>query len=365
MTVLIDAKQRAVISTPNKVPSSHRTAFVCAEPSPDALSAISASFAGGVGLVRPDKEERIALSNAVQEAVRQLGTRNATIQLLRDGLYRQCEAHMNGLINKQAYDRIANKYINAMVVLLAVEQITTPTTILREEVVGPDGGITTEVNLSVPRIRREKETEQESSETPKSPTETEAPKVDPKEEGTEAPTTDTTRAESPGEPSGNQVAANASEQSDQDDDTSEPPSNAEQRERAGSTANATNDSLGESYASAKAGSPVVNVQLPQVAGSGVSDSVASAVQEMTHTFLRKDTVDFCLYTLPRLAEGRSSNGGVAVRSKTLIEGFVGVCRLIIAAEYSGDAVLPNEIFDFLQEEAEQRATLRAAEERNP
>ena len=365
-TVLIDAKQRAIISTPNKKSTSGRTAFVCAEPSPDALSAISASLAGGVGLARPDKEERIALSTAVQEAAKQLGTRNATIQLLRDGLYRQCEAYMNGLISDETYDQIANKYINAMVVLLAVEQITTPTptTIQSGERVDPDGAVKTEVNLSVMGIQREKKTDQESSETPKSPAGTDAPKDDIEKAATEESAADTTHAESPGQPSGNQVAPDASAQPDQADGASKPPTNAEQRNGADSTANSTNDPSGESSASATAGSPVVNVQLPQLVGSGVSDSVATAVREMTHTFLRKDTVDFCLYTLPRLAEGPSS-AGANDASKTLVEGFVDVCRLIVATEYTGGAVLPNEIFDFLQQEAERRAKLRSAESNIP
>lgn len=354
-TVLIDAKQRAIISTPNKNSLSDRTAFLCAEPSPDALSAISASFAGGLGLARPDKEERIALSTAVQEAAKQLGTRNATIQLLRDGLYRQCEAYMNGLISNDIYDQIANKYINAMVVLLAVEQITTPTptTIKSEERADPDGAVKTEVNLSVSGIQQEKKTDQESSETPKSPAGTDAPKDDTEKAVTKESGADIIPAESPGQPPDNQVAPDASAQPDQADGTSKPPINAKQRNGADSTANSTNDPSGESSVSAAAGSPVVNVQLPQLVGSGVSNSIATAVREMTHTFLRKDTVDFCLYTLPRLAVNPSSSGDNDA-SKTLVEGFVDVCRLIVATEYTGGAVLPSEVFDFLQQEAERR-----------
>ena len=360
-TVLIDAKQRAIISTPNKNSTSDRTAFVCAEPSPDALSAISASFAGGVGLARPAKEERIALSTAVQEAAKQLGTRNATIQLLRDGLYRQCEAYMNGLISDETYDQIANKYINAMVVLLAVEQITTPTTIQSEKRVDPDGAAKTEVNLSVPKVPQQKKTDQESSETLKSPAATDAPKDDTVKVTTQESGANTIHSESPEQPSGNQVTPGASTQTDQADGTSKPPINAEQRSEADSAANSTNDPPGEISASTTAGSPVVNVQLPQLVGSGVSDSVAIAVREMTSTFLRKDTVDFCLYTLPRLAE-RPSSAAANDASKTLVKGFVGVCRLIIATEYYTDgAVLPNEIFNFLQQEAERRAKLSEAE----
>ena len=125
-TVLIDAKQRAIISMPNPKKGTNpknganRVAFVCAEPSPDALSVISAAFAASSR--SPGSEHTLA--GAITETAKQLGKRNATIQLLRDGLYRQCEAYMNGLIGPIAYESIANKYVNAMVVLLAIEEIT-------------------------------------------------------------------------------------------------------------------------------------------------------------------------------------------------------------------------------------------------
>ena len=119
-TVLIDAKQRAIISMPNPKNGANRVAFVCAEPSPDALSVISAAFAASSR--SPGSEHTLA--GAITETAKQLGRRNATIQLLRDGLYRQCEAYINGLIGPIAYESIANKYVNAMVVLLAIEELT-------------------------------------------------------------------------------------------------------------------------------------------------------------------------------------------------------------------------------------------------
>ena len=126
-TLVMDAKRRAIIGIPNpnrnkkvshKPGEVERMAFYCAEPSPDALAAISAA------LTVSGKADKDALKIAVTEAAKQLGRRNATIQLLRDGLYRQCEAFLNGVVDDVTYSWIANKYVNAMVVLLAIEEIT-------------------------------------------------------------------------------------------------------------------------------------------------------------------------------------------------------------------------------------------------
>lgn len=143
-SVLIDAKQRAILTAPGPKAAATisggsagaggqgqaaalahaREILVCAEPSPDALSAISSTFAASLGGILPSGEQiQAALASSLSETARQLGQRNATIQLLRDGLYRQCEAYMNGLIDKAYYEQIANKYANAMVTLLAIEQL--------------------------------------------------------------------------------------------------------------------------------------------------------------------------------------------------------------------------------------------------
>jgi len=126
-SVLIDARQRAILSQP-----AGRPALICAEPSPDALSAISRAFAAGAranieaagGAVTPEGAAQVSLAKSLTEAAAQLGSRNATIQLLRDGLYRQCEAYMNGAITEESYQKMSNRYVNAMVTLLAVERLT-------------------------------------------------------------------------------------------------------------------------------------------------------------------------------------------------------------------------------------------------
>jgi len=123
-SIVIDAKERAIIST--KIDDSEkgkRNAVVCAEPSPDALSALGQSLTGSGAFKPTTKEAEVAMSYAMAESAGQLN-RSQTIQALRDGLYRACEGYMNGALTKAQYRRVINKYADATVVLHAVEQIT-------------------------------------------------------------------------------------------------------------------------------------------------------------------------------------------------------------------------------------------------
>ncbi len=116
-SVSVDAKQRAIIVTEGE--DGVRKIF-CAEPSPDALSAFGASLSAGIGY----KEIEGHLDQTLAESVKALGDRNATIQLLRDGLYRACEAFANQALDQFQYSQIVAKYENIMVTLLAIEQLT-------------------------------------------------------------------------------------------------------------------------------------------------------------------------------------------------------------------------------------------------
>ena len=53
-----------------------------------------------------------------------LSARNATIQLLRDGLYRACEAYATGALNRVEYVGIVGQYQNVMLALLSIELLT-------------------------------------------------------------------------------------------------------------------------------------------------------------------------------------------------------------------------------------------------
>jgi hypothetical protein len=110
-TLSIDAKQRMVFfgNTPRGRP------VVCAEPSPDALVAISAALAaqGSAALPAPTEADKNAQDKfdagfgvSSSETAASIAMRTATIQVLRDGYYRFCEGLMNGSIPECMYAQI-------------------------------------------------------------------------------------------------------------------------------------------------------------------------------------------------------------------------------------------------------------------
>jgi hypothetical protein len=132
-SVSADAKQRVIISASRGTDGQTRR-IVCAEPSPDAVSAIAASLGANLSAKIPvlqggqalTPEGQVALQYALAEQVAYIGVRNSTIQLLRDGLYRACEAYMNGAIGDFGYALILANYGRLMVALLTAEGMTRP-----------------------------------------------------------------------------------------------------------------------------------------------------------------------------------------------------------------------------------------------
>lgn len=114
--VFIDAEQRAVLS--NRRPDKDLR-VVCAEPAPDALSAIAAQ----AGVSVSDISNAVSAEGGVSEAAANIGLRTQTIQTLRDGFYRVCEAYMNGLSEEQ-YSIMLRRFQTNMIALLAIEQLT-------------------------------------------------------------------------------------------------------------------------------------------------------------------------------------------------------------------------------------------------
>ena len=115
---LIDAKQRAIVVIQKK--DTNET-IVCTEPSPDALSAYTMQLALE-GNVPETVAAKIAASS--QEGTSYAGLRTQSIQLLRDAMYRNCEAYANGALNKAEYGIASRRYQRSMVALLAIEQLT-------------------------------------------------------------------------------------------------------------------------------------------------------------------------------------------------------------------------------------------------
>jgi hypothetical protein len=93
----LDAKQRLFLVTDKGGRKGENKRVVCAEPRPDAVMGIAAS--GALKAAMADKgSAKIAASLA--EAIGELGDRIPTIQLLRDALYRACEAYLNEYLTR-------------------------------------------------------------------------------------------------------------------------------------------------------------------------------------------------------------------------------------------------------------------------
>jgi hypothetical protein len=123
----VDAKQRLVLVTHKGGKTGDRK-IVCAEPSPDAYSAAAASAAASAAGSAPLGGQGTAsasggFSAATSEAAASLAMRTQTIQLLRDGLYRACEAYMNGAIDQYQYNILLLNIDRLMVSLVGVDAI--------------------------------------------------------------------------------------------------------------------------------------------------------------------------------------------------------------------------------------------------
>ena len=127
--------------------------YLCAEPSPDVAkvvqAAITASGSGAATVTPPaggtkvDAQVAAQLAASRSEGLAQLTRRIATIQLLRDGLYRACEAYANGAINREIYSAIVSRYDRMMVTMLLAEMAAgnfgTVVTLTGQSAAGPTG----------------------------------------------------------------------------------------------------------------------------------------------------------------------------------------------------------------------------------
>ena len=133
------ADQRlTVVSRPITPPQFGKAAvpaqIVCLEPSPDVAKAVSTAVQAGLSgegrAVNPAAATQVAIDAAVAvsraraESVAQLTERLATIQLLRDGLYRACEAYANGAVGPISYALLLSRYGETMVTMLGSELAT-------------------------------------------------------------------------------------------------------------------------------------------------------------------------------------------------------------------------------------------------
>jgi len=133
-SISIDAKQRVVIAMAKrsaeydngKLTSEVIARRACAEPSPDAISALASSMAGSGELTSEKVQAALKLQAALSQTETSsfVGIRTQTIQLLRDGMYRLCEAYMSDALDGRSYNRLQRRYQNLMMGLLSIEQLT-------------------------------------------------------------------------------------------------------------------------------------------------------------------------------------------------------------------------------------------------
>lgn len=102
----------------------------CAEPQPDVARAIAQEFASALKATIPilgsPSPVSASIAGASREAIAELGRRTPTVQLMRDTLYRACEAVMNGVLlpNDPIIDAVILQLDNVMLGLHAVDGLT-------------------------------------------------------------------------------------------------------------------------------------------------------------------------------------------------------------------------------------------------
>ena len=122
-SVITDAKQRIItnIDIVNESISGQvlPKRIICAEPSPDVAQGVTRAISAGLSTGKVSA----SFGFSAAATVAQLGERMATIQLLRDMGYRNCEAYANGVINSTSYT-ILNSRLNKTIVTLLSSEVT-------------------------------------------------------------------------------------------------------------------------------------------------------------------------------------------------------------------------------------------------
>lgn len=126
--VLIDIKQRAILASTRieydgagNRNGGNRHSIVCAEPSPDALSAYAVDLAAKANLA---SGKSLGAGFGTAESSAFVGLRTQSIQLLRDQFFRACEAYLNQAASAGEYNFLIRRYQKQTAALLAIEQLT-------------------------------------------------------------------------------------------------------------------------------------------------------------------------------------------------------------------------------------------------
>ena len=124
-TLSLDAKQRLLLVADRAGPHGRRDRVTCTEPMPDALVAKAAVLAASGKFDEPGGGPTASgnLSGGQAETAGSIGYRDHTIQMLRDGYYRLCEAYMNGALERDEYSSMIRNADTFMVAISALQVI--------------------------------------------------------------------------------------------------------------------------------------------------------------------------------------------------------------------------------------------------
>ena len=129
-SLLTDINARLLLVTPNteekttsRILRNRPKTIVCAEPSPDALTVYAANFNAN-----KSAPESLTLSAGASYNSTGLyvGNRTQTVQLLRDQMYRLCEAYANGIIDSGTYEMMMTRSQRYTVALALIDSATAP-----------------------------------------------------------------------------------------------------------------------------------------------------------------------------------------------------------------------------------------------
>lgn len=112
VAIHLDAQQRLVLYSAQKY---------CAEPSPDALQTYASTL--GFGGSIPSKDTS-SLASGQQSHAGSIGLRTQSITIMRDALYRMCEAYNNNVLGDVMVATLLARSQDLTAIILAVEQLT-------------------------------------------------------------------------------------------------------------------------------------------------------------------------------------------------------------------------------------------------
>ena len=137
LAIHLDAEQRVVLAKDFGI--------VCAEPSPDAISSFASSFGAGASV--PSADVSAAVAQALTDSVASIGMRTQSITILRDHLYRLCEAYYGRAFDGDSVVATFARAQDLTAAVLAIEQLTGAVA-ARQAVVGGTAGAASMAGLS-------------------------------------------------------------------------------------------------------------------------------------------------------------------------------------------------------------------------